>query len=78
MEGLTLLIPGRYYLTLSGRTAQDRLIWVDAVFFRETEDSEMQLVQAVVAASVYRKPTIAEHLLMLASRSRSQESQTGT
>jgi FkbM family methyltransferase len=66
---IDLLIPGRYhYLTPSGRVAQDRLLWADAVFFRVTGDPEAQRVQALIAASVYRKPTLAEHLLILSER----------
>lgn len=61
---IDLLVPGRYhYVVPSGQSAQDRLLWADAVFFRETADPETPAVQAVIAASVYKKPTLAEHLL---------------
>jgi FkbM family methyltransferase len=67
---IDLFLPGRYhYLTPSGRTVQDRLIWGDAVFFRETDDAETLRVQALVASSIYQKPTLAEHLLHLADQS---------
>jgi FkbM family methyltransferase len=66
---IDLVISCRYhYLTPSGRVAEDRLLWADAVFFRETDDPATQRVQALVAASVYRKPTLAEHLLVIAER----------
>ncbi|HEX7360782.1 MAG TPA: FkbM family methyltransferase [Bryobacteraceae bacterium] len=61
---IDLLIPNRYhYIVPSGRSTQDRLLWADAVFFHETSDSETLAVQALIAASVYKKPTLAEHLL---------------
>ncbi len=61
---IDLLIPLRYhYLTPSRRAAGDRLLWADAVFFCETDDPQTRQVQALVAAGVYRKPTLAEHLL---------------
>jgi hypothetical protein len=48
----------------SGRTAPDRLIWADAMIFREVaDDAAALLAQALVAPLVYRKPTLAEHLL---------------
>ena len=75
---IDILIPGRYhYLTPSGRMTQDRLIWADAVFFRETDDSETLRVQALVAASVYRKPTLAEHLLVRAEQAGGSKSEWG-
>ena len=71
-EGFTLIdlfLSGRYsYLTPSGRMSADRLIWGDAVFFRDTDEPEALRVQAVVAASVYQKPTLAEHLLVMADQ----------
>jgi Methyltransferase FkbM domain len=70
---IDLLIPGRYhYVTPSGRSAQDRLLWADAVFFYETDDPTTLRVQALIAASVYNKPTLAEHLLLLAEHGRSK------
>lgn len=59
-----LLVPGRYhYLTESGGVASDRLLWADAVFFRETDDASALTAQALIAAAIYAKPTLAEHLL---------------
>ena len=47
----------------SGRTSPDRLLWADAVFFRESDDADVLLAQALAAAAVYAKPTLAAHLL---------------
>jgi FkbM family methyltransferase len=59
-----LLVPGRYhYLTESGVVAPDHLLWADAVFFRESDDAEVLAAQSLMAAAIYRKPTLAEHLL---------------
>jgi FkbM family methyltransferase len=70
-ELIDLLIPGRYhYVTPSRRAAQDRLLWADAVFFRKTDDPAMLRVQTVIAASVYRKPSLAEYLSWRARRTR--------
>ena len=63
---IDLLVAHRYsHRVPSGRVAPDRLIWADAVFFREAveDDPATLLVQALVALLVYRKPTLAEHLL---------------
>lgn len=62
---IDLLVSHRYSHRLpSGRVAPDRLIWADAVFFREVEDDPATLfAQALVALLIYRKPTLAEHLL---------------
>ena len=58
------LVPVRYsYLVHSHRNAPDRLLWADAVYMRETMDPEMLFAQALVAAHIYGKPTLAEHLL---------------
>jgi len=63
---IDLLVAHRYsHRVPSGRIAPDRLIWADAVFFREAEDDPAALLaQALVALLVYRKPTLAEHLLV--------------
>jgi FkbM family methyltransferase len=61
-----LLVAHRYsHRVPSGRVAPDRLIWADAVFFREDvgDDPAALLAQALAALLVYRKPTLAEHLL---------------
>ena len=61
---IDLLAPARYcYQVPSGRTSRDRMIWSDAVYFRETDDAETLTVQSSIAASVYNKPTLAEHLM---------------
>ena len=68
-ELIDLLVSVRYnYLTPSGRSTPDRLLWADAVFFRETADQETLRLQALIAAAVYKKPTLAEHLLLLAEQ----------
>jgi FkbM family methyltransferase len=41
----------------------DQLLWADAVFFRRTEDRVVRAAQALIAATVYRKPSLASHLL---------------
>jgi FkbM family methyltransferase len=54
-----------HYLTPSGRASKDRLIWADAVYFRKSDDLELRRVQALIAAGVYGKPTLAEYLLTM-------------
>ena len=55
---------GRYhYIVPSGRTGPDRLLWADAVFYRQSEEREVLVAQALIAAAIYHKPTLAEHLL---------------
>jgi len=67
-ELIDLLVPVRYgYVTPPGQSAQDRLLWADAIFFRVTEDSETLRAQSLIAASVYEKPTLAAHLLSAAT-----------
>ena len=61
---IELIVPHRYaYSIPSRRLAHDRLLWGDAVFFREAEDAETLAAQALAAHLVYHKPTLAEHLL---------------
>lgn len=61
---MDILVSHRYsYLTASGCESPDRLLWADAIFFRETGDFETKSVQALIAASVYGKLTLAEYLL---------------
>lgn len=55
------------YLTESAGHATDRLLWADAVFFRESDEVEVLAAQSLIAAAMYRKPTLAEHLLGRAS-----------
>ncbi|WP_187273072.1 FkbM family methyltransferase [Methylobacterium sp. WL69] len=56
-----------YYATPSGESASDRLLWADAVFFKQTDDRDVMIAQALIAAAVYGKPTLAEHLLSKAA-----------
>jgi FkbM family methyltransferase len=71
-HGFTLIDfvnPARYYyLGPSGAATNDRLLWADAVFFRDTDDAETLIAQALVAAAIYAKPSLAEHLLERAQR----------
>jgi len=61
---IDILISHRYsYVVPSGRSAGDRLLWGDAVFFREEADAAMLLAQALAGLLVYNKPTLSEHLL---------------
>ncbi|RWM31956.1 FkbM family methyltransferase [Mesorhizobium sp.] len=63
-ELMDLLVPTRYhYVTEDNGTAQDRLLWADAVFCRVTDDPDTLRAQSLIAAAVYRKPTLAAHLL---------------
>jgi hypothetical protein len=38
-------------------------MWADAVFFRDSDRPDIILAQALIAAAIYGKPTLAEHLL---------------
>lgn len=59
-----LLDQARYhFLDEPRRTSPDRLLWSDAVFFRESEETEVLAAQALIAAVVYDKPSLAGHLL---------------
>jgi FkbM family methyltransferase len=64
---IDLVNPKRYhYPGQNGPDHQapgERLVWADAVFFRTTGAPEMLAAQALVAALVYRKVTLAQHLL---------------
>jgi FkbM family methyltransferase len=61
---IDLIVTDRFhYLTKAGHSTPDRLLWADAVFFRETDDAETLTMQALIAATVYAKPSLAEHLL---------------
>ena len=65
---MDILAPMRYhYIVDSGQAASDRLLWGEAIFFKETEDSEVLGAKAEVAAGIYGKPTLAEHLLKRSS-----------
>ena len=68
-ELIDLQISTRYhYVTHEECPSQDRLNWADAVFFKVTDDPEMLCAQAAIAAGVYRKPSLAMHLLERAAR----------
>ncbi len=59
-----LIASGRYsYSNQRGIDAIDRLIWGDAIFFRQSDDAAILLAQAIVAAAVYKKPSMAAYLL---------------
>ncbi len=76
---IDLLIPSRYhYLTPSGRSAEDRLLWADAVFFLESNNPAILKIQALIAATVYRKPTLAEYLLLRAGEADSKSEISST
>jgi hypothetical protein len=47
----------------SGLEGNDRLMWADAVFLRESDDAEIKAAQALIAALVYGKTALAAHLL---------------
>lgn len=57
-----LLVPHRYSYSGATRTS-DQLLWADAVFFKATDDRSVRSVQALIAATVYGKLSLAEHLL---------------
>jgi FkbM family methyltransferase len=61
---IDLLIPGRYHhLVPPGRQNPDRLLWADAVYFRAVGPKSIGAAQALLAAAMYRKTTLAEALL---------------
>ncbi|WP_244027898.1 FkbM family methyltransferase [Methylobacterium sp. E-016] len=61
---IDILVPHRYaYVTQSNVDSRDRLIWGDAVFFRETEDKDTLAVQAMIAGLVYSKASLSSHLI---------------
>lgn len=66
-ELIDLVMPQRYHYVGSGvEAAEDRLLWADAVFFRITEDAETRRAQSLIAAAIYRKPSLAAQLLRAA------------
>jgi FkbM family methyltransferase len=63
-ELIDLLGPARYhYDAQDDGNAQDRLLWADAVFYRATDDPDTLRAQSLIAAAVYRKPSLAARLL---------------
>lgn len=53
------------YACVNGRgvASPDRLLWADAVFFRSDDRPEIRAAQALVAAVMYGKPSLAAQLL---------------
>ncbi|MCY1669395.1 FkbM family methyltransferase [Rhizobium sp. SL86] len=47
----------------SGFSNNDRLMWADAVFLRESDDSDMRAAQALCATLIYNKLSLAAYLL---------------
>ena len=63
-ELIDLIIQHRYsYEVSSGNTSPDRLLWADAVFFKQDLSAIGMLSQALTASLVYNKTTLAEYLL---------------
>jgi FkbM family methyltransferase len=63
-ELIDLIIQHRYsYEVSSGAASPDRLLWADAVFFKQDLSAVGMLSQALTAAVIYNKTTLAEHLL---------------
>ncbi len=59
-----IIIAHRYaYENSRGVLGKDRLLWADAVYFRNTTDNETLIAQALIAALVYDKPSLAAYLL---------------
>jgi FkbM family methyltransferase len=62
------LFPKHYRHTDAVLSASpDRLLWADACFLRHTSQASTLVSQALIAAAVYRKPNLAEHLLRRAN-----------
>ncbi|MGJ0507078.1 MAG: FkbM family methyltransferase [Methylocystis sp.] len=58
-----LIIPHRYSYENADQTkSPDRLLWAEAVFFKKTSVARLLRSQALIAALVYNKPTLAAHL----------------
>ena len=61
------LFPKRYRYTTAARSnSRDQLMWADACYMRKSDDPHILLSQALIAALVYAKPNLAEHLLLRA------------
>jgi FkbM family methyltransferase len=61
---IDILVPHRYaYRNMDDVDGRDRLLWGDAVFFRETQDPSTLAAQSLIAALVYRKASLAQHLI---------------
>jgi FkbM family methyltransferase len=71
-ELIDLVAPARlsYNATTPGDATQDRLLWAEAVFFRAVgDDPDTLRAQALIAAAIYGKPTLAAHLMSRARTS---------
>ena len=63
-ELVDLLHPARYdYRDAAGARHGDRLLWAEAVFSRVDGDAGMLAAQALIAAVIYGKPSLARHKL---------------
>jgi FkbM family methyltransferase len=63
-EVIDILVSHRYsYEVPSNTRSADRLIWADAVFFRESRDARTRISQALTSWAVYGKTSLAEHLV---------------
>jgi FkbM family methyltransferase len=66
---IDLLVQHRYAYVEGPSTSPDRLIWADAVFFREHgQTSEVLAAQALASRLVYDKPSLAAHCERLLSQ----------
>lgn len=55
-----------YHMVGTAQTTPDVMLWADAVYFRRSDDPETRIAQALVAAAVYAKLSLAESLLAAA------------
>lgn len=61
---IDLIVPHRYaYRNAAGVTSPDRLLWAEAVFFREAATDTSAAAQALIAGLVYGKHSLAKALL---------------
>jgi FkbM family methyltransferase len=61
---IDILTPYRYaYLNRQAVDSRDRLLWGEAIYFRDTDDAPTLAAQALIASLVYRKPSFAQHLI---------------
>jgi FkbM family methyltransferase len=55
---------GKYTcLNVRNIESADRLLWADALFFRDSPNTEMRAAQALIADVIYGKPSLAAQLL---------------
>ncbi len=65
---IDITVQTRYsYRVPSGIKSDDRLIWGDAIFFRRSSNKSELLSQALTALVIYKKSSLAEHLLVKSS-----------